>query len=669
MASSDYFIINSQFRPFSYEEMVIPVEQANQEFYTIQEKLGELDAQSSIWENLINKSQDPEVYEQYKGYSDTLKSQADKLLQYGLTPNSRRDLLKMRSLYSSQILPIENAYTRRQQLLDEQRQALQKNPTLIYNLDMNDVRLKDLIDNPTLQPESISGALLTQQVSEQVAPLAKQIVQDVREGGAKANEWKSILGDQYFEKVYRTGFEPDDIYKAMRGQGPKILVDAVQQAINSSGVRAWNNEDALRQAYQYANKGLFSAIGQTDYKTLQNKQWDFNKQVWLARQKQGEEPPTLPGISGSNVELNTLPQNDKLITQYQEDINNLDKIGLTIAEDGSLVIKSNLTPEESKELASLYKQQGEIDPATYSGKNSETFAFQYLKKQRDIKDRIKELETKGGLQTRAADIYEKYKGIFTNVKDENALKQQMQVAMMLEARSNFASREIGVVPNLSPNNEEEHFNHLINLVRPSKNAKLKEVSQGKNGKLEIKESDSIDDKESIEKFLSDKPSIVASDLGVIYTNNDKSYILTGVPEEHQINTTLQKGYKFLSDYTDIDPNRWSVPVRESVNSSFPTNNEVLKIIYNSPQYSFPIEGTNMRGVIENFGNGVVAKTLLIPSSDGTIIPYSSNTVDILQGGQQLVNTKNIFGSTLVAGDIVSKTPQQVKRQAIDLNKY
>lgn len=267
-------VVGSRFKPFSYQEMLQPVMMADTEHKALDAELSDLNTKSSVWEKMANETTDPVAFNTYKNYSTALKNNADALAESGLNASSRRSMLDLRSRYASDIVPIEQAFTRRKELQDEQRKALLQNPALIYNRKAADFSLDELITNPSLAPQSVSGSVLTKQVSDAVSPFAKQIVDEVRAGGQKANEWKRILGGQYYEKVFRTGFEAKDIQDAIQGRGPKVLQDAVTNAINSSGVGSWNSPEALNQARYYANQGLYSAIGQTDYKTLNNKAWD-----------------------------------------------------------------------------------------------------------------------------------------------------------------------------------------------------------------------------------------------------------------------------------------------------------------------------------------------------------------------------------------------------------
>lgn len=81
---------------------------------------------------MANEQTDPEAYRMYKTYSDDLEARAEDLMRNGLNSTSRRGMLNMRARYSKEIVPIETAYKRREELAAEQRKALAANPTLRY---------------------------------------------------------------------------------------------------------------------------------------------------------------------------------------------------------------------------------------------------------------------------------------------------------------------------------------------------------------------------------------------------------------------------------------------------------------------------------------------------------------------------------------------------------
>lgn len=281
------FVSNAKFRPFSYQEMLQPLQAYTQEYNTIQEGMGELGTKADIFEKMANEQTDPQAYAMYKQYSNDLAKQAESLAKQGLTPASRQGLIDMKRRYSSEIVPIEQAYKRRQELIDEQRKLQAQDSTLLFDRPASTLSLDELIANPALSPQSYSGALLSKQVGTAAQNLAKEVRENPR-------RWRTILGNQYYETIMQKGFRPDEIMQAVQNnpEASPILQGIVEDAIGSSGIRNWNDENILNRAYDYARQGLWNAVGETQYQTLSNKAYDYAMQERLAAIKKGKTEGT-----------------------------------------------------------------------------------------------------------------------------------------------------------------------------------------------------------------------------------------------------------------------------------------------------------------------------------------------------------------------------------------
>jgi hypothetical protein len=281
------FVSGAKFRPFSYQEMLQPLQAYTQEYNTIQEGMGELGTKADVFDRMANEQTDPQAYAMYKQYSNDLAKQAESLAKQGLTPASRQGLIDMKRRYSSEIVPIEQAYKRRQELVDEQRKLQAQDSTLLFDRPASTLSLDELISNPALSPQSYSGALL----SKQVGTAAQNLAKEVRENPRK---WRTILGNQYYETIMQKGFRPEEIMQAVQNnpEASPILQGIVEDAVGSSGIKNWNDENILNRAYDYARQGLWNAVGETQYQTLSNKAYDYAMQERLAGIKKGKTEGT-----------------------------------------------------------------------------------------------------------------------------------------------------------------------------------------------------------------------------------------------------------------------------------------------------------------------------------------------------------------------------------------
>lgn len=258
-------VVNSKFQPFSFERYIQPYQMYEEAYKEVENALGELATKASVWEEMANEQTDPYAYKMYKSYADDLNAQADLLAKEGLNATSRRGMLNMKARYSKEITPIEQAYTLRQKQAEEQQKALLQDPTLMLSRKASTTSLDDYIRNPQLAYEAYSGKLLTAQASQAAGALSKEMRSNPR-------KWRSILGDSYYETMMQKGFSSDAVLQAVQGnpEAARELTSIVEDAISSSGVRNWGDQATLDRAYDYARQGLWSAVGETQYQTLDN---------------------------------------------------------------------------------------------------------------------------------------------------------------------------------------------------------------------------------------------------------------------------------------------------------------------------------------------------------------------------------------------------------------
>ena len=256
----DFAYVNqTNFKPFSYQEMLAPVTSATQAHQALEEAYGELDAQANIVGSLADETNDPIAYRRYKEYESALRAQANTLAANGLTIGSRKALLDLRGRYAKDITPIQNAITRRRELADEQRKALLQNPTLMFERDMNSLSYESSLDRFLENPDydygtQYSGALITEQVSKAASNLAREL----RSAGAgRLDEYTKLFLQNY-------------------GLSSKEVLDAINDPNNPKSSRALsaiydsvlqNVPLAIRERYYnavkgYATQGFWSAIGQ-----------------------------------------------------------------------------------------------------------------------------------------------------------------------------------------------------------------------------------------------------------------------------------------------------------------------------------------------------------------------------------------------------------------------
>ena len=279
-------MISSSFNPYSLQEL-LPIYQANaQAQYQAEEAFSQLQMKADQWEKLANNAQDADVYNTYKAYSNQLKAAADDILNNGINTASRRNLMNMRAQYASNIIPIEEAYNKRQQQAQILWQARLQDPTLIAQ-DPSELGLSYYMKNPTYTPQSYSGKLLAAQSAQAAQNLAKTL----------SSYGKGEPIDSYTNTfIQKHGLTRNDIQKYLNGETTatnKVLGAIYQQVYDSSQIGNWANENQRKQAANFIKQGMWSAIGQDTVQAMENfearENYKFNQQLALIQAQQQQQ--------------------------------------------------------------------------------------------------------------------------------------------------------------------------------------------------------------------------------------------------------------------------------------------------------------------------------------------------------------------------------------------
>lgn len=282
------FVNSAKFKPFSYQEMLQPVQAYTEAYNEVQDGLGELGAKADVFDQLANQQTDPTTHARYKQYSDELTKQAELLATQGLNPISRQGLTDLKRRYSKDIIPIEQAYTKRQGWIDAQMKGKMADSTLIVE-DASSISLDDIIANPAMAPNSYSGRQITNMSAQASVAIAK----DMRDNPRK---WSKILDDQYHEAEMRKGATKEEVIATLMNDANsnpelrKILEDTIaatrisewRGVKNAEGNLTDYGKQMMEQVEYFAGQGLWSAIGDTTYQILANQKG----------QNSGTEPPT-----------------------------------------------------------------------------------------------------------------------------------------------------------------------------------------------------------------------------------------------------------------------------------------------------------------------------------------------------------------------------------------
>lgn len=283
---------DSHFTPFTYDEMVKPLQEMTAAHNAAQEKYDTLNLETEALRNYISDDEkDSEVKRRYDDYMAKLGKFQANLMENGIGANTMSELSAARAAYASDITRIANAIKSRQERSNAYWEAKHKNPDLILGEDPGLAGLNAYFNDDKYGQDfySYSGNALTTEVGADAKTRIKELFKD-----AKYEINNDVPG--YYKKTVREGATSDEVSHAINA-ADKILFDDIDKSVaiekltepervltevlvshmEKTGAKGKVSPDEYKRAFDYASAGLSHAIGGTTVTDLQDREFVAKK--------------------------------------------------------------------------------------------------------------------------------------------------------------------------------------------------------------------------------------------------------------------------------------------------------------------------------------------------------------------------------------------------------
>lgn len=266
--------VTPQYSPYSFEEMLKPLEIYNTAYEKTQEALNKMADEAGALDYIAQGlSDDNPVKQAYLKYSNNLNNTARELMT-GLNPDIRSATSSLRNQFSSVIRPLDNAKTTFEKWRDQQTELRARDNSVIFNIDASNPSsgiLDLLTKNPAATYAMASGDQAAARVGEQVKGLMNEYRTKLTDGTLPA--WVTSKDKQILSSDTSTGLTPEMIEKVRSNPEAYPLINrfirqAVTSAVDASGVKDWGDQDALNHIINSAWRGVSTGIGKDDTKVV-----------------------------------------------------------------------------------------------------------------------------------------------------------------------------------------------------------------------------------------------------------------------------------------------------------------------------------------------------------------------------------------------------------------
>ena len=185
-----YITLNSQFKPFTYDELVKPLRDYGEAYSKVEEQYATLAQQTEAWKNIATQENSPEAYAMYKRYSDELNAVVEDFSK-GMTIKNRGQLMGMKARYASEIGSIDKAYKKYNDMITARNALVAADKSIVFTT--NYTSMDDFLHGEMADNSFVSGKELEATVSSRAQAAAFNKVNELMASGIDADAAASTV--------------------------------------------------------------------------------------------------------------------------------------------------------------------------------------------------------------------------------------------------------------------------------------------------------------------------------------------------------------------------------------------------------------------------------------------------------------------------------------------
>lgn len=390
-----YITINSEFRPFTYDELTKPLNDYTEAYNKVEEQYSTLAQQTEAWKNIVTQENSPKAYAMYKKYSDELNAVVEDFSR-GMTIQNRSKLSGLKSRYASEITPIANAYNAMQEANKYRETVRAKDGSAVFVKDRYN-SLDDFLNGNQADNTYISGDEIQKNVTARVLSQSYTDYNNLVNSGVKPDkaiqivasgnnqsiadiiaDEQSSLGIDSFDTQGQAKLNNAILAGVQQGLGSFASKEYMSKAERDASARGWANlEESKKQhgidleMHGYNKDGSINP--NSPYWSMQGIKWEPSKDGTLIP-KVGTKPSTNGGNSKDTKRgfITSEPRSFNLDGEIQGSGDSVDLAGST------QVNYSDLNTEEKNIVDKQIGEDGDIS----------AFEFYVIRNKRDAKKRV-----------------------------------------------------------------------------------------------------------------------------------------------------------------------------------------------------------------------------------------------------------------------------------------
>lgn len=301
----------SYFQPFTYDELVKPLQQMADAQNTTQDAYDTLNMETeALRQYIMQEPEDSYARQLYDNYTQRLSTLQNNLWNNGYTPQTRRDLSLAKAGYADGITRLQTAIKNRQDRSNEYWKTRHDHPDMIMGTDPGLGSLDDYLKDDRFGQNyySYSGQQFMTEVGADAKARASEMLRD-----PYVTRDPNLVG--YLTRISQEGFTNAEVDAAsfavkaamngdsslLRALDPAsaILANVLTSHLESTGAAGNVSPEEMNRLLDYGHSGLSQAVGSRKDDVIADKQWAINAELDMARKK-------------AEIDLDTYRQKNKI---------------------------------------------------------------------------------------------------------------------------------------------------------------------------------------------------------------------------------------------------------------------------------------------------------------------------------------------------------------------
>ena len=352
-------VVNSKFKPFSFQELLQPALMATEAHEKRQEQYDKLMEDSSRWGEQLDPSS--QAYGMWKSFQDEITQVADSLSSQGLTIGNRKALSNVRKSYGEKIKAIEEADKRMQAQAALRQQSYLKDSSIEYK---NNLSIDDFLHGKSGNNESLSGDTMRVETANMASKLGQAIYSNP--------SFSKVMGGSYWQITQTNGYSPDVLGYIKSGEYQNLphgknATDADNKLYNDIKQIAdvyQSQIDRTKGYSQDAQLRLNDKIFQGLYEGLEKPKYDFQRNMdYMSAAERASNALGWANLNQRKEEFRYQQDQDK--GTLLPDGSRIKPVGggrvLKIGKDGKVeIIKSSSNNSTDNSFSNSIKQQSKV---------------------------------------------------------------------------------------------------------------------------------------------------------------------------------------------------------------------------------------------------------------------------------------------------------------------